>query len=103
MTPSLRQAIESAEALVAKAKRILPDANAEDAEELRAMLADLQAAVERGSEDDIRSHHARGRGPRVLPRRRLTLERLRAFPLRIVNTNQSPRSSIEPDANPISG
>ncbi len=54
MTPSLRQAVESAQALVAKAKSLESDANAEDAEELRAMLADLQAAVERGSEDDIR-------------------------------------------------
>ena len=55
MTTSLRQAIESAQALVAKAKSLEPDANAEDSEELRAMLADLQAAVDRGSEDDIRA------------------------------------------------
>jgi molecular chaperone DnaK len=54
MTPSLRQAVESAQALVAKAKGLESDANDEDAEELRAMLVDLQAAVERGSEDDIR-------------------------------------------------
>ncbi len=54
MTPSLRHAVESAQALVAKAKGLESDANDEDAEELRAMLADLQAAVERGSEDDIR-------------------------------------------------
>jgi molecular chaperone DnaK len=54
MTPSLRKAVESAQALVAKAKSVESDANAEDAEELRAMLADLQAAVDRGSEDDIR-------------------------------------------------
>ena len=55
LPPTLRQAIESAKALVAKAKRILPDANAEDAEELRAMLTDLQAAVDRRAEDDIRN------------------------------------------------
>ncbi len=42
LPPTLRQAIESAKALAAKAERVLPDANAEDAEELRAMLADLQ-------------------------------------------------------------
>jgi hypothetical protein len=54
MTPSLRDAVESAQALVAKAKVLEADANEEDAEELRAMLADLQAAVERGSETDIR-------------------------------------------------
>ena len=54
MTPSLRQAVVSAQDLVAKAKGLESDANAEDAEELRAMLADLQMAVERGSEDDIR-------------------------------------------------
>jgi len=55
LTPTLRQAIESAKALAAKAERILPDANAEDAEELRAMLADLLAAVDRRSEDEIRN------------------------------------------------
>ena len=54
MTPSLRDAVESAQTLVAKAKGLESDANDEDAEELRAMLADLQAAVERGSESDIR-------------------------------------------------
>ncbi len=54
MTPSLRHAVESAQALVAKAKGLESDANDEDAEELRAMLADLQGAVERGSEHDIR-------------------------------------------------
>ena len=39
---ALREAIESAEASAAKAKRVLPDANAEDADELRAMLDDLE-------------------------------------------------------------
>jgi molecular chaperone DnaK len=55
LPPTLRQAIESAKALAAKAERVLPDANAEDAEELRAMLADLSAAVDRRAEDEIRN------------------------------------------------
>jgi molecular chaperone DnaK len=55
LTPTLRQAIESANALVAKAERILPDANAEDAEELRTMLTDLRAAIDRRAEDEIRN------------------------------------------------
>ena len=55
MDPSLREAVESAQALVAKAKSLESDANPEDAEDLRAMLADLQAAVDRGSENDIRA------------------------------------------------
>src|SRR6202042_3032900 len=52
LAPTLRQAIESAKALAAKAERILPDSNAEDAEELRAMLADLLAAIDRRAEDE---------------------------------------------------
>jgi molecular chaperone DnaK len=55
LDPSLQQAIEDAEALAAKAKRILPDANAEDALELRAMLADLQSAIESEKEEAIRA------------------------------------------------
>jgi molecular chaperone DnaK len=55
LSPTLRQAIESAKALVAKAERILPDSNAEDAEELRTMLIDLRAAVDRRAEDEIRN------------------------------------------------
>ena len=55
LPPTLRQAIESAKALAAKAERILPDANAEDADELRAMLADLRAAIDRRAEDEIRN------------------------------------------------
>ena len=55
MTPSLRQAVESARALVDKAKSLETDANEEDAEELRVMLTDLQAAIDRGSEKDIRA------------------------------------------------
>ena len=55
MDPGLRQAIASSQALVAKAKSLESDANPDDAEELRAMLADLEAAVSRGSENDIRT------------------------------------------------
>lgn len=55
MEPGLREAVESARALVAKAKSLEADANPEDVEELRAMLADLQAAVDRGSENEIRT------------------------------------------------
>jgi molecular chaperone DnaK len=54
LTPSQRQAIESARDLVAKAERVLPGANAEDAAELKALLADLHAAVERREEEAIR-------------------------------------------------
>jgi molecular chaperone DnaK len=53
--PGVRQATLSAHALIAKAKGLLPAANAEDAEELRAMLTDLAAALDRGVEDDIRA------------------------------------------------
>ena len=53
--PGVRQATVSAHALIAKAKGLLPAANAEDAEELRAMLTDLEAALDRGVEDDIRA------------------------------------------------
>jgi molecular chaperone DnaK len=55
LNPALRLTIEHAEALVAKAKRILPDANAEDAKELKAMLDDLRSAIERKSEEQLRS------------------------------------------------
>ena len=55
MDPGLRQAIAAAQALIAKAKSLESDANPDDAEELRAMLADLEAAVSRGSENDIRT------------------------------------------------
>jgi len=55
LEPTLRQAIEAGLALTAKANRILPNANAEDAQELRAMLADLQAAMDRHAEIDIRT------------------------------------------------
>jgi molecular chaperone DnaK len=55
LDPDLRQAIEHAEALAAKASRVLPEANAEDAKELRAMLDDLRSAIESEAEDRIRS------------------------------------------------
>jgi molecular chaperone DnaK len=55
VAPELRSALEAAEAIRAKAEGILPDANAEDADELRAMLDDLRAAVESRSADRIRS------------------------------------------------
>jgi molecular chaperone DnaK len=55
LPPGLRQAVETAQALIAKAEGLLPGANAEDAEELRAMLADLQGAIERRAENEIRT------------------------------------------------
>ena len=54
LAPELREAIRSAEDLIAKADRALPEANPEDASELRALLADLRSAVDRRSEADIR-------------------------------------------------
>jgi molecular chaperone DnaK len=55
LAPNFRQTIETAQSLVAKAKGLLPTANAEDAEELRAMLSDLQTALDSREEDDIRA------------------------------------------------
>jgi molecular chaperone DnaK len=55
LAPDFRTLVESAQSLTLKAKGLVPDANPEDADELRAMLADLEAAVARKSEDDIRS------------------------------------------------
>jgi hypothetical protein len=55
LTPTLRQAIDSAKALAVKAERLLPDSNPEDAQELRTMLADLYAAIDRRAEDQIRN------------------------------------------------
>jgi molecular chaperone DnaK len=52
---SLRQAIEAAKALIAKAERVLPSANAEDADELRAMLTDLRDAIASRQEEPIRN------------------------------------------------
>jgi molecular chaperone DnaK len=45
--------IQDARDLIAKAKKLLPDANPEDASELEAMLGDLEAAIGRRSDDDI--------------------------------------------------
>ena len=50
------------------------DANPDDAEELRAMLADLQAAVDRGSENDIRAALREVEELVFLPRRRVSLQ-----------------------------
>ncbi len=55
VAPSLRQAMDSAEAAMAKAERVLPAANAEDARELDAMLIDLRDAIQTRSEDQIRA------------------------------------------------
>ncbi len=55
LAPTLRQAIESAKALIAKAEGVLPSANAEDAVELQGMLADLRNAVQNQSEEQIRA------------------------------------------------
>jgi molecular chaperone DnaK len=55
LAPSLRQAIESAVALIAKAERVRPSANEEDATELGALTAELRGAIGRRSEDDIRA------------------------------------------------
>jgi molecular chaperone DnaK len=55
LDPALRQAIESAQALAAKAERLLPSANEEDARELQSMLADLRSAIQRRAGEDIRA------------------------------------------------
>ena len=53
LTPGERQAIQAAHDLIVKAERVLPTANAEDAAELKALLADLRAAIGNRAEDDI--------------------------------------------------
>jgi molecular chaperone DnaK len=50
----LREAMESAEALLAQANTILPTANAEDTDELRSLIAELQAAMQDRDPDAIR-------------------------------------------------
>lgn len=50
LSPELQAAVD----LIAKAERLLADANSEDASELSALLVDLKEAVERGSEEDVR-------------------------------------------------
>ena len=54
LTPELREAIRTAERLLARADRVLPDANPDDASELRALLSDLRSALDRRSEADLR-------------------------------------------------
>jgi molecular chaperone DnaK len=51
----VQSALDAAEAMMAKAERVLPSANAEDADELRAMLDDLRNAVQVRSPENIRS------------------------------------------------
>ncbi|HQU45069.1 MAG: heat-shock protein Hsp70 [Planctomycetia bacterium 21-64-5] len=51
--PALREAIEQAETLIAKSGRAEQGANEEDADELKALVMDLRAAVSRRSLDDI--------------------------------------------------
>ncbi len=53
LPPDLRDATRAARDLIAKANRLLPDANPEDASELEALLADLDAAIGRRSAEDI--------------------------------------------------
>jgi molecular chaperone DnaK len=52
---SLREAIESADALSNQAKRVVATANAQDAEELRTLLHDLDTAIARQDEAQVRS------------------------------------------------
>ena len=54
ISPGKRDAIRVARDLIAKAERISPGANAEDAADLEALLKDLHSALERGSENNIR-------------------------------------------------
>jgi molecular chaperone DnaK len=53
LPPDVRDATKAARELIAKADRMLPDANPEDASELKALLADLDAAIARKSVQDI--------------------------------------------------
>ncbi len=55
LAPSLREAIESADFLAARAQQMMPNATAEDALELQGMLADLATAISRRDEAEIRS------------------------------------------------
>jgi len=50
----MREAIESAESLLAKAKTILPTANPEDRAELRSLLTELEEAMQARDFDEIR-------------------------------------------------
>jgi molecular chaperone DnaK len=53
--PALLEAIESAEELAAKARSVMSSANAQDAEELQNLLADVDAAIARQDEPELRS------------------------------------------------
>ena len=54
LPPDLREAIQQTRRLIAKAERLIPDANPEDAGELKAMLVDLEAASGRQSIAEIK-------------------------------------------------
>lgn len=54
VSPVHREALEQARALIAKAQRVLPKANPEDAGELNALLADLDEAMGGSSIENIR-------------------------------------------------
>ncbi|WP_406698196.1 Hsp70 family protein [Singulisphaera sp. Ch08] len=55
LSPTLRQAIESATTLILKAEKIVAGANPEDAADLLAMLVDLRTAIDNRSEKAIRT------------------------------------------------
>jgi molecular chaperone DnaK len=55
LAPALREVLERAQALANQAQRVVATANAQDAEELRTMLAALNAAITRRDEAEIRS------------------------------------------------
>jgi molecular chaperone DnaK len=51
--PALTEAMKNAEMLISRADRVGHDAHAEDADELKGLLADLRAAIARHALDDI--------------------------------------------------
>jgi molecular chaperone DnaK len=53
--PALRNVVKSAVELAAKARTVMSTASAQDAEELRNMLADIDAAIARQDESELRS------------------------------------------------
>lgn len=54
LPPDLCEATQTARDLAARAARLVPNANPEDAADLQALLADLQLAVDRRSVEDVR-------------------------------------------------
>ena len=54
LPPGVEQAIQSAQAVIAKAENVLTGANSDDAADLRALLVDLHSALESRSEGTIR-------------------------------------------------